>query len=87
MMAANTQQFFHFEILGEMLGRLATSANIVSSAQAQFAEERQNSIIQSLLFSWDGFAFVSIFAFAYNKIHFNYGQYNEKTKFCTQEEA
>ena len=44
MLAADVQQFFCFEVLGEMLDRLTTSANIIGSAHAQFAKERQNSM-------------------------------------------
>ena len=51
MLAADVQQFYCFEVLSEMLDRLTTSADIVGSAHAQLAKERQNSIIASSLFS------------------------------------
>ena len=73
LLAADVQQFYCFEVL---LVRLATSANIVGSAQAQFVKERQNSIIASLLFL-ELVSFVSTIAFAYNQLHLNYGQYNK----------
>ena len=60
MLAADVQQFYCFEVLSEVFGRLTTSANIAGSVHAQLAKERQNSIIASLLFSWAGFVrFVS----------------------------
>ena len=55
MLAADVQQFYCFEVLSEMLDRLAIPANIVGSAQAQLAKESQNSIIVLSLFSWAGF--------------------------------
>ena len=55
MLAADVQQFYCFEVLSEVLGRLTTSANNVGSLHAQLAKERQNSIIASLLFSLAGF--------------------------------
>ena len=44
MLAAHIQQFYCFEVLGEMSDRLTTSA------QAQLVKERQHSIIALLLF-------------------------------------
>ena len=55
MLANVIQQFYCFEVMGEMLDRLTTSANTVSSAQAQLVKEPQNSIIRLLLFSRAGF--------------------------------
>ena len=45
MLAADIQQFYCFELLGEALDRLTTSANIFSSTHAQLVKERQNSVI------------------------------------------
>ena len=49
------QQFFCFEVFGEMLDRSITSAGIVSSAHAQFVKERKKPFNVTLLFSRAGF--------------------------------
>ena len=39
MLAPDIQQFFCFEMLGEMFDRLATSANVVGSTHAQLVKD------------------------------------------------
>ena len=67
MLAADVQQFYCFEVLSEK------SANIVGSAHAQLAKQRQNSIIDGCCFL-GLVSFFSTIAFAYSQLHFNYGR-------------
>ena len=64
MLAANVQQFYCFEVLSEMSDRLPPQ-------QALLALRKRSCCFLGLV------SFVSTIAFAYNQLHFNYGQYNE----------
>ena len=62
------------------------SANIVGSAQAQLVREGQIQSSHRRCFL-GLVSFVSTIAFAYNQLHFNYGQYNKYNEFCAKEEV
>ena len=87
---ADVQQFYCFEVLSEMLDRLTTSANIVCSAHAQLAKERQTRLQSSQCRCFLGLvSFVSTIAFqqsiiSYTLIMDNITKYN---KFYPKEEA
>ena len=73
----------HEIVLDEMLDRLTTSASIFASTHVQFAKERQNSIIVSLLFFLGWFQ-LCLLTISYTLIMDNITKYYE---FCAKNEA
>ena len=77
----------HEIVLDEMLDRLTTSTSIFASTHAQFAKERQNSIIVSLLFFLGWFRSIQqlcLLTISYTLIMDNITKYYE---FCAKNEA
>ena len=76
MLAADVQQFYCFEVLSEMLDRLSPQPTLLALRKRSWLKSAKIQSSHRRCF-FGLVSFVSTIAFAYNQLHFNYGQYNE----------